>query len=165
MQKQPARAVAGAKKQSNRKPLVRASIPLQPVSATKVIQKPTPQKAKQLAPTAKTAPKNISVQAVQKIGTTQDISNATSSRHEINIALSPNATVLRSYVLKSPARLVIDVGGQDGTLSLPPPNGFVSNIRTGEHTGYTRIVIDSSLPIKETDIQKTEDGLTVRLNS
>ena len=148
-------------KDNDKKPLVRAVVALPPVNAPKV-QPATPRNLKK---TAVTTPNKTEAKPLTKIANQVPAPRTTPAANQVELAfgLADDATVLRSYRLSKPERFVIDVAGQDGPIKLPKSTGFVTNIRVGEHTGYTRIVVDSQKKISANEIRKEGKGITLNL--
>ncbi|MEE2902389.1 MAG: AMIN domain-containing protein [Myxococcota bacterium] len=148
-------------KQVSKKPLVRSAVALPPVNAPK----PAPVEMRKLKQTTLTTPKAVPAKPLKQI--TKQLASAlpkaASNQVELAFGLTKDATVLRSYRLSKPERFVIDVAGQDGPIKLPKSKGFVTNIRVGEHTGYTRIVVDSEKKISSNEIRKQGKGITLNL--
>ena len=144
-----------------KKPLVRSAVALPPVNAPKV-QPATPRNLKK---TAVTTPNKTEAKPLTKIANQVPAPRTTPAANQVELAfgLADDATVLRSYRLSKPERFVIDVAGQDGPIKLPKSTGFVTNIRVGEHTGYTRIVVDSQKKISANEIRKEGKGITLNL--
>lgn len=82
------------------------------------------------------------------------------SPHRVDAAIrvSAGATVLRSFVLKSPPRFVVDVQDQSGV-----PEVTKGSARVGLHEGYTRIVVDSPRAISAGRVQKNGERLEIQL--
>ena len=79
------------------------------------------------------------------------------------IGIGDGAAVLRTYVLESPPRFVIDLVGQEGEVVLPAARGAIREIRVGDHPGYTRIVLDTAEKIIVGKVDKSGSKLTVDL--
>jgi hypothetical protein len=151
------------KPSGKQKPLVRASVVLPPVAHAKAIKKQAALKTKKLLETAKTRPSKLTSPSLKNTGAASLLALSKSTEQTLAIGVSVNASVLRSYALKSPSRLVVDLVGQDGALKIPELAGFVTGIRTGEHPGYTRIVIDSAQALKDSQVEVDGADLKIRL--
>lgn len=77
---------------------------------------------------------------------------------DARIRVSPGAKVLRSFVLKSPARFVVDLEQQSGA-----PEVEKGSARVGMHDGYTRIVIDSPRALSAGEVKQSGEWLQIRL--
>jgi hypothetical protein len=81
----------------------------------------------------------------------------------LSLAVSPQTKVRRSFVMKNPARFVMDLEGLSAAPKLPAPRGAVRAVRVGRHPGYTRIVFDSARAIKRARITEHAGRLDVRI--
>jgi hypothetical protein len=77
---------------------------------------------------------------------------------DARLSVSSGATVLRSFVLKSPARFVVDLAHQVGV-----PDVKSGSARVGMHEGYVRIVVDSPTALRSGTAQKRGESLEIQL--
>jgi N-acetylmuramoyl-L-alanine amidase len=71
-----------------------------------------------------------------------------------------SALAVKSFVLTSPDRLVIDLPGSWKGLKTPeiPSNTLVKGVRIGRHGGADRIVFDLTRPLKSQTMTKTANN-------
>lgn len=81
----------------------------------------------------------------------------------LTLSVDPGAKVLRTHALKGPDRFVIDLVGQNSNLNLPAPVGRVKTLRAGKHPEYTRVVVDTTRPIKSGAAKKDGNRLVLTL--
>lgn len=82
----------------------------------------------------------------------------------LHFRLSAHASVLKTHVLKSPNRFVVDLVGMDGPVAPPPLTAHVKRVRFGRHPEFLRVVIETDAPIEQGRVSRSGHDLSVTLD-
>lgn len=91
-------------------------------------------------------------------------SDARSAAAGMSLGLEKGAKVLRTHVLKEPARFVIDLVGQKTPPVVLGKRGELAAPRVGMHPDYVRVVIDSAKHIQRGEVSVRGERLDLTLS-
>lgn len=103
-----------------------------------VAAKPEPAKRTE----AKSAPEKIAEAKDEARMSAKAAAILGSSPDRIRIPIVEGARVLKTHVFRSPNRYVIDLVDQPCPITAPRPSGAITNVRSGRHPEYCRVVLD-----------------------